>query len=238
MPGPTQFARTPKRPSSTASARTSASMVPLGPTDNASRAGWRRAPALVTATMLPPRGPQVRERGVHDVVERHHLLLEVLAERRRFHPAHVQLAHERPRRVHERVHAPELPGRVVDGRRGGRGIEQVDPTGDGPPTVRCHVARNGTRRVFVAAVEDGDVAPPFAEHPAHCGAQAAAATRDHGHARQSVEVSRHRPRRLGHAGRGGRRDQERSRAAGRRARRGSTRAPPHDGRCATRRRAA
>ena len=39
MPGPTQLARTPKRPSSTANARTRASIVPLGPTDSASRAG-------------------------------------------------------------------------------------------------------------------------------------------------------------------------------------------------------
>ena len=53
MPGPTQLARTPKRPSSTASARTNASIVPFGPTESASRAGWRRPPALVTATTLP-----------------------------------------------------------------------------------------------------------------------------------------------------------------------------------------
>ena len=77
---------------------------------------------------------------MHDVVERHHLLLEVLAERRRLDPAHVQLAHERPRRVHQRVHAPELPRRLVDGCRGGRGVEQVDPAGDRPPTVCLHVA--------------------------------------------------------------------------------------------------
>ena len=39
MPGPTQLARTPNRPSSTASARTSASIVPFGATESASRGG-------------------------------------------------------------------------------------------------------------------------------------------------------------------------------------------------------
>ena len=53
IPGPTQFARTPYRPSSTASARTIASRAALGADDSASRTGNRAVAAVVTATMLP-----------------------------------------------------------------------------------------------------------------------------------------------------------------------------------------
>ena len=62
IPGPTQLARTPYRPSSTASARTSASTAALGAEDSPSRTGNRVVAAVVTATMLPSSGAQVRQR--------------------------------------------------------------------------------------------------------------------------------------------------------------------------------
>lgn len=53
IPGPTQLARTPKRPSSLANARTRASTAPFGPDDRTSRLGKRRVAQVVTATRLP-----------------------------------------------------------------------------------------------------------------------------------------------------------------------------------------
>ena len=164
--------------------------------------------------MLPCRGAQVRQRGVHDVVEAHDLLLEVLAERGRLHPTDVDLAHERARRVHERVHAPELRRHPVDRGGGGHRVEQVDAPGRGAPAEGLHVGRDGAGGVLVAAVEHGYVASPLAEQTAHGRAEAATSPGDDGDARASLEVARQlvfvtlvftrTPRRRGRDGRGGR----------------------------------
>ena len=104
--------------------------------------------------MLPARGAQVRQRRVHDVVERHHLLLEVLAERGRLDPADVQLVHQRARRVHERVHAPELARRHRRRtRRWPSASSRSTRTVVGAPARGLDVGRDRTRGVLVAAVE-------------------------------------------------------------------------------------
>ena len=135
-----------------------------------------------------PAGAQVRDGRLHHVVERHHLLLEVVAEGGRLHRAGVDLVHQRAGRVHERVHAPEPFGDTVDERGGGLGVEEVDPHRFGAPARGLDVGRDRTRGVLVAAVGERDVAAPLGEEPAHRRTEAAAAPGHDGDAGPIAEV--------------------------------------------------
>ena len=118
-------------------------MVPFGPTESASRGRMPARAGAGDGDDAPACGAQVRQRRVHDVVEAHHLLLEMFAERRRLHPADVDLAHEWAGRVHQRVHPAELRRQPVDCGRGRHCVEQVDASGRGAPTEGLHVDRDG-----------------------------------------------------------------------------------------------
>ena len=130
----------------------------------------------------------MRDRRLHDVVERHDLLLEVVAERLGRDPAEVDLPHERTGRVYHRVHTAELPGHPVDEGRGRRGVEQVDLRDLGAATRRHHVGAHRAGRDLVAPVRQGDVAPPLGQQPADRGAEAAAPAGDDGRALAIAEV--------------------------------------------------
>ena len=90
---------------------------------------------------------------MHDVVERHHLLLEVLAERRRLHRLAWTWRTSGPAAWTTRVHAPELLDDPVDEgggrarRRAGRAARDLHPA-----AVGLDVGRDRAGRRLVAAV--------------------------------------------------------------------------------------
>ena len=177
IPGPTQLARTPNRPSSAASARTRLSIAAFGPDDKPSRTGNRWVAAVVTATRLPEPCPgasaaAARRCGSAGCATAKNPPTSWSTASRSCagrHLAQVELRHRGSGRVHEGVHAAELRGGVVD-ERARRGV--VDQ--DRPSTrVRATPERDDVvddllRARRVGAVREHDVAarvPPASGRP-------------------------------------------------------------------------
>ncbi len=203
MPGPTQLARIPNRPSSAAIAshelldgrlRRGAQAVADGVA--AGRGGRHRDDR---AAGLAQRG----ERGGDHVEGGDRLLVDRRGELRRRHAAQMQLRDVRAGGVDERVEA--VGSDLAHERRRRVGVGEVERVRLRPPAEPAHLLADRLGRVRVGAVGEHDVAPARGQQTADLRSEPAAAAGHQRDARPRREVGR-----LGDGGRVGRAAHSRS----------------------------
>ena len=139
IPGPTQLARTPKRPSSTASARTSASTAAFGADDNPSRTGNLVVAAVVTATMLPSASRRCASAGRTTLKNPPDVLAELARHHVRIDHAQVRHRHVRTGGVHQRVQSAVPLDHLIDQPFAGPHVGGLEPVLAHVAAVRRHL---------------------------------------------------------------------------------------------------